>query len=479
VSFSLRGVAIAVASLALLVYVISVPLRAPDAFVRGNAIDFNAAYCGIKVVAEGADPYRVEPLRGCEHGATPTNDHTHDWIVVPAPLPGYTFALLRPLTQLPYEAAKTAWVLLGVASLLIASFCAARVTALPWIVVLLAFTPAIGLLNLWYGEPVPLAIALLGGAALAAQRGRDGLAGVLAGLALLEPHVGLGACLGAFVALPRARLPLLATCTVLGGLSLAAVGVHGDLEYLRIALPAQARSEINVNYQLSLAHLLNLAGIPTPLAVTLGSFWYALMTLVGAAAAWRLAQLGVRAAAVYVPVTCAMLGGPYVHTVEIAAAIPGVLLLCTLLEGRARIVTAAALALLLVPWNAGANGEVANVPLTLAAVFTMTAILLERTTAPLRLAAAVTLALAIYVVAIPPATPRPPAQLARPNAIRADDLASRGWTMFVSSSTMWAHEDLKHVMLKLPQWLGLLLAVGTAAAFTRHRQVRFAECDVD
>jgi len=479
VSFPLRSAAIVVASLALLAYLVSGPLRSPSAFVRGNAIDFNAAYCGIKVAERGADPYRVEPLRRCEHDATPTKDHSHDWIVVPAPLPGYTFSLLRPLAHLPYDAAKTAWVVLGVASLLIASFCAARVTALPFVVVLLAFTPAVGLLNIWYGEPVPLAIALIGGAALAAHRRHDALAGVLAGLALLEPHVGVGACVGAFVALPRSRLPLLATCAVLGGLSLATLGLQGDLEYLHVALPAQARSEISVNYQLSLAHLLNVAGVPTRVAVTLGSLSYAVMTLVGAALAWRLARGGVRAAAVYLPVTCAMLGGPYVHTVEIAAAIPGVLLLCTLVEGGTRIVAAAALSLLLVPWNAGANGEVAYVPLTLAAVFTTTALVLERTAAPLRIAAALTLAVGIYVFAIPPGVPQPAPQVARPSAIRADDLASRGWTMFVSSSTIWPHEDVKHVMLKLPQWLGLLLAIGAAAAFVRRPHIRFVHDDVE
>jgi Glycosyltransferase family 87 len=460
--FPVRTGAIVVASLALLVYLLSGPLRAPGAFVRGNAIDFNAAYCGTKVAEQGADPYRVEPLRQCEHAATPTKDDTNAWIVVPAPLPGYTFLLLRPLVHVPYDAAKTVWVLLGIASLLIASFCAARVTALPWVAVLLAFTPAVGLLNMWYGEPVPLAIALIGGAALAAHRGRDELAGVLAGLSLLEPHVGLGACVGAFVALPRARLPLLATGVVLGGLSLATVGLQRDLEYLRIALPAQARSEINVNYQLSLAHLLSLTGVPTRLAVTLGSLSYAVMTLAGAVFARRLVRGGVRAAAVYVPVTCAMLGGPYVHTVEIAAAIPGVLLLCTVLEGGARVLGALALALLIVPWNPGANGEVANVPLTLAAVFVACALVLDRTGAPLRIAAGITLALGIYIAAIPPGTPQTPPQIARPGAIRADDLASRGWTMFVSSSRIWPHEDAQHLMLKVPQWLGLLLALAAA-----------------
>jgi hypothetical protein len=340
--------------------------------------------------------------------------------------------------------------------------------------VLLAFTTAVGLLNIWYGEPVPLAIALIGGAALAAQRGRDALAGVLAGLALLEPHVGVGACVGAFVALPRARLPLLATCAVLGGLSLAAVGLQGDLEYLRIALPAQARSEINVNYQLSLAHLLNLAGMPTRLAVTFGSLWYAVMTLVGTLLALPMVRGGVRAAAVYLPVTCAMLGGPYVHTVEIAAALPGALLLCTQLAGRARVVAVVAVALLLVPWNPGANGEVANVPLTLAAVFVTTALLLDRETAPLRIAAALTLAVGIYVAAIPPGVPQTPPQTPRPSAIHTDDLASRGWTMFVSSSTIWPHEDVKHVMLKLPQWLGLVLAVAAAAAAARRTVPRCA-----
>lgn len=461
--------ALVVAVVALAAFLFTGPLRGPHAFVRGNAIDFNAAYCGVKVAELGADPYRVEPLRRCEHDATPTRSDDRAWVVVPAPLPGYTFFLLRPLAHVPYDVAKALWVVLGIVALLVTSACAARITRLPAIAVLVAFTPTIGLLNLWYGEPVPLAIALLGGAALAAHSRRDALAGALAALALLEPHVGLPACVGAFFALPRSRVALIASGVALGLLSLVSLGPHLNLEYLLQALPAQARSEIAVNYQLSMSHILNLAGVGTRPALTLGSLSYAAMTLAGTVIASHLVRRGFRAAAMYVPVTCAMLGGPYVHTVEIAAALPGALLLCTILEGHARIVAALGLAMLIVPWNAGAIGNVSNVPLALAAAFVATALALADTTAPLRIAALVTLALGIYVAAIPPGTSVPPPQQARPSAIHADDLASRGWTMFVQSSSIWAHEDVQHLMLKAPQWLGLLLTAGAAFSLVRVR----------
>jgi Glycosyltransferase family 87 len=461
--------ALAVAVIALAVFVFSGPPRAPQAFVRGNAIDFNAAYCGVKVAELGSDPYRVEPLRRCEHEATPTQDHDRDWVVVPAPLPGYTFFLLRPLAHVPYDVAKALWVALGVLALLIASLCAARVTNVPAIAVLLVFAPSIGLLNLWYGEPVPLAIALLACAALAAHVRRDALAGILAALALLEPHVGLPACVGAFFALPRSRVALIAAGAVLGLLSLASLGPHLNLEYLLQALPAQARSEIAVNYQLSLAHVLSLTGLPTRTAVALGSLSYAVMTVLGTVIALRLVDRGYRAAAIWIPVTFAMLGGPYVHTVEIAAALPGALLLCTILEGRARVVAALGLAMLIVPWNPGATGNVANVPLALAATFVATALVLERTSAPLRSAALVTLALGIYLAAVPPATRAPAPLPARPASIHPEDLSSRAWTMFVLSSSVWPHEDVQHVMLKAPQWLGLLLTAGAALTVVRVR----------
>jgi hypothetical protein len=193
------------------------------------------------------------------------------------------------------------------------------------------------------------------------------------------------------------------------------------------------------------------------------------MVLMGTAIADRLVRRGLRAAAVYVPVTCAMLGGPYVHTVEIAAALPGALFLCTILEGRKRIVAAIGLALLIVPWNAGATANVANVPLDLAAVFVATALVLEGSSGALRVAAALTLALGLYIAAIPPGSPATPPQQARPSAIHADDLASRAWTMFVSSSPVWPHEDAQHVMLKAPQWLGLLLTLAAALAVARIR----------
>ena len=464
-----RRAATVVALVALSAYLVLGPLRAPRAFVRDNAIDFVAAYCGTVVAAGGADPYRIEPLRSCEATQLRPGAFEHPWVVVPAPLPGYTFVVLRPFASLPFGAAKSVYLILSAGALVVTAACAALVMGLPLAGVLLAFTPTVGLLNLYYGEPIPFAVAFIGAAALCAARGRDRAAGTFAALALLEPHVGLGAFAGVFVALPRARVQLIVTAAALGVAGVAELRIGPTVEYLRAVLPAQALSEIGVNYQLSFSHLLALLGVPPRPALLAGSLSYGVMLVCGVLAGRIFAARGVRAAAVYLPVTFTMLGGTYVHTPEIAAALPGVLLLCTQLRGAAGVVTAVALALLVVPWNVGILNAT-PLPLALAAVFVATALARERGRAALSGAALLTAALALYIALLPPGTGTPRLTPATANTLRPDDLAARAWSMYVGSTHWLLAEDPRRIMLKAPQWLGLVLAVGAAVTACRARR---------
>src|SRR5579884_1561266 len=54
--------------------------------------DFTAFYCAGSVVRAHADPYLVEPLRGCERGLDEFPG-APAWHVVPAPFPGYVLAI--------------------------------------------------------------------------------------------------------------------------------------------------------------------------------------------------------------------------------------------------------------------------------------------------------------------------------------------------------------------------------------------------
>src|ERR1700722_17115235 len=75
-----------------------------------NPTDFRAFYCAAKVAAQGRDPYLAEPLRTCAQQALRSVglDGVKQ-VVIPAPLPPYALAVLRPLTALPYLEASATW----------------------------------------------------------------------------------------------------------------------------------------------------------------------------------------------------------------------------------------------------------------------------------------------------------------------------------------------------------------------------------
>ena len=53
---------------------------------------------------------------------------------------------------------------------------------------------------------------------------------------------------------------------------------------------------------------------------------------------------------VFLPALCAVVGGPFIHTVEMPAAIPALLLLAADAAGKLRAIAGGALCFLIVPW---------------------------------------------------------------------------------------------------------------------------------
>jgi len=289
--------------------------------------DFGVVYCGAQVVRGHGDPYLTEPLRSCERRVyAPTTEPA--WKVSPAPLPGYALAAVVPLAFLPFGVAKMLWIALSLAALCVTDATLAAIADRPTVAVMLILTPTVGVLNLRYGEPVPFAIAALCIAAWYMQRRSPRSAAIAAAFAMLEPHVGLPAVVGLFVLVPATRWTLVAMGSGLAAISLATLGLHTNLEYFTAFLPAQAKAELIAVDQYSLSHALYLLGMRPQAALALGSISYLAAIGIGVLAARRVvARTELPALAVLVPVAIAMLGGPFIHDVEIASAVPAAIVL--------------------------------------------------------------------------------------------------------------------------------------------------------
>jgi hypothetical protein len=402
-----------------------------------NPLDFRAFYCAGAAVAAGRDPYRVEPLRGCERATVASAGLTMDpRRVLPAPLPPYALLGFAAVSALPYRIASEAWfasilVALSVAICVVAVL--ARLRPLP---VAAAFFASLGTTSLAYGQVVPLAVAGLAVAALSARHGnRWGIAAGCA-VAAVEPHLALPAWIGLALAVPPARAPLALTGAALAAASLLA-GPAVNLEYVAAVLPEHARSEVAAfGGQYSLTSLLWAWGVPPTAALAAGAVSYAVMlaagVLVGRAA---VARTGDPAFAVTVPVAAALLGGPFLHDHQLAAAIPLGLMLAGRLRVRGRAWTAAvaAVCLLAIPWQSIAEFSAGRALLPQHRV--------------------------VATAAAAPPAPRPDEIAEVPYAAFVDAFADRDDRRTRLEQTLW----------KLPSWLALAALAGLAARLAGRR----------
>ncbi len=436
--------------------------------VRPDVSDFRVVFCGERaVLRERADPYRVEPLRGCEH-ATGLEAGEPAWSVTPFPLPSYAVTALSPLAFLPYHAARALWIVLLISSFGLAALAVATILNVPGFAVGLVFAPTLGVLNLEYGEPVLISVAALCLAALAVTRGKPRLAALAAAVAMIEPHVGLPAALGLFVFVPEARRTLGIAAVVLAAAGLLTLGPATNVEYVRDFLPAQARAELLAQDQFSLSRLLYVLGAAPKTALFLGSLSYGCTVLIGLWAARLLVARSFTVALyVLVPVATAMIGGPFIHDVQVAAALPAALVLAPRLR-TARV----AVALLALDWTAPVVHLV--VPAFAAAAGASSAVFpkateVRRSGYTLGAACAV-LALALVLHR----SPSSPLETARrsPPAFAANELSSVPWGWRIELTPSWSQSGVATALMKLPVWAGLLLLPLSLATRTVRRSRR-------
>jgi len=350
-----RPAVVAAACAVLLVAFIALGLRQP----RGigplhNPTDLVAFYCGSRAAMAGADPYRSEPLRSCERAAfAESGIPLVPGLVVPAPLPGWDFALFAPLGLLPFRLACAVWLLVLAGAIATTALLLVRLTGLRPAAVIYALAGADAWASISLGQMVPLVLLAIVGCAYALRLGRERFAAAAACATLVEPHLGLPVLLALAVFVPRTRAVLVLGGAIAATLALATIGSERCIEYVRFVLPAQARGEgLEFHRQYGLSALLHVAGVGEAWALRAGSLSYLAMLALGLALGRHAQRVtGDRALLIVVPAAVALIGGAYVHIAQIAVALPLALVLVARLSGTARRYAIAATICLAIPWQ--------------------------------------------------------------------------------------------------------------------------------
>jgi hypothetical protein len=319
--------------------------------VRGRFAmgDFKAFYCSAKVTLAREDPYSAAPLARCEAiGAPAPLFVTNFPQVLPAPLPGYAIAAFVPFALLPFPAACVAWLVALLAATIAAIMLLSR-TGLgdPWDLAI-ALTLLVVATSFPMGELPPVALFGIALCAWAVKHDRVWLVGIGIALSLFEPQIGAAVALCAIALGRRFAVAAVAALLALGVLSIAAVGIAGDLEYLRVVVPAHVLAELPSVLQYSLSWALFRLGMAPPLAMLLGRLsWVAMLCVSVWFARSPLARRRPEAALLAAP-AFAVVGGPFLHLDQIALAVPAAVWLSVRSE-RAQWLRTAALIALCVP----------------------------------------------------------------------------------------------------------------------------------
>ena len=320
-------------------------------FFSHNAIEpasFKAFYCAGLAVDNRANPYRVEPLRTCEHRVS--KEQFPSYAVEPAPLPGYALAPWAVLARLPFGTAVKVYVALSIGALGAIGIGIAALTRLPLVWATLPFV-AQWFLNIRYGEIPPFATAGIVLCAWALHERRWWSAAFGAALIALEPHLAAPVWIALLLFSARVRMPLVVVGMALVVVDLAIGGPRQAIDYFSHVLPLQALSEVHANDQFSLTHQLALLSMNDSAALFFGTASYIVMLVVGVAAAWRLSA--VTGSADYLalaPPAFVLLGGTFVHDLQYMAALP---LAVVQLARRESTVLGVSALLLSITWSSG------------------------------------------------------------------------------------------------------------------------------
>jgi len=449
---TVRKVATSVALLLLACAVIVSPFDKGRFLTAAPLGGFGAFYCGGVAVRTGHDPYLVEPLRACEH-ALPVHPNAVTGAVEPAPLPPFVLASFALLSYLPFTAALGTFLVLLVAGIGAAVWALQRLTGLrtEFIGATLLVTALYH--NMLFAEVPPLVIASLCVGALLIERGRSWWGTLVAAGSLIEPHVAAPVLIAMFLFLKPARLPLTIIAAFLLGVSVIAVGPTTAIEYFLQAVPLHALSEVAANDQYSLTWVLHEFGIGDAMAVRLGTVSYMIACTGGVVVGVRLAERYRRPAfLLFVPAVFAMVGGTFIHDIQLPIALPAALLMLAVSRPPLRQVVLVAAVFLALPWY-DAKFLVFGFPVIATLVWTMPGETSPRRKLAVIAGACVIFGSSMYLIHQLPSPA--PTETSIQIAGDARENASVVWRRVVNA-TPYGVATPRKIALKLPLWLGLL-----------------------
>ncbi|HEY0381960.1 MAG TPA: glycosyltransferase 87 family protein [Candidatus Elarobacter sp.] len=462
-----RGLAWLLAPAILAALIALNPLNRPT-YVMG---DFRAFYCAGAAIAQHANPYLEEPLRGCEvHAGPPAEPAFLRPVALPAPLPPYALALFVPFGLLPFPVAAVLYLLLLIGAMSGAVALYARVTGASSILLNVTFAAITATVTYYVGQPVPLVFLALAAAALFARRGRWAAAGACAVAASIEPHVALPALVAMLVALPRTRLPIVIFGAMLGLAGVVAVGLPTSIAYVRDVVPAHALANA-FEWQFSLTSLLTSLGVAAPVAIRCGEVMFAAMVALGVAVALRLRKLtGDAAVIVLIPPAFGVFGGVHVHFQQLAVAFPAVLYVFARYP-QVRTLAASGLALAMIPWNVMSSTILAGFSPLLAGTFGWLTV--GRRGGLVLSAVAALIGFSLLALGLAGLGPAPAHFV--PHAYPPDALAEASWGDFSRATLM--RPSLMMQWLRLPTLLGVAcgLAAIVRAAYANPLRSRSAQ----
>jgi hypothetical protein len=456
----LAGLAAYLIAPLLLALMIAVSGTRSETYLMG---DFRAFYCAGKAVAQGANPYLTEPLRTCEATSGPPAEPAFlRPVALPAPLPPYALLLFVPFALMPFPLAAACYGAVLIGSMTLAVSLLGRVTGVSGVVLNLVFAPITATVTYYVGQPVPLVLAALAGAALLLRSRRWAAAAACAMLATIEPHVACAAVAGMAIAFPRARVPMIACGAVLAVVGIAGIGWPATLSYVRDVVPAHALANV-YEWQFSLTSILTSAGVGAVAAIRAGELMFAAMAALGVAVALRLRRAtGDAAVMVIVPPAFALFGGVHVHFQQLAVAFPAILYACGRYP-RVRTLAVSGVAFAMIPWNVMGSSVLAGLSPLVAGTFG--AMTVGRRAGLVYAVSAAGIGFSLLLLAVWGFGPAPVHFVAQ--AYAPDSLAELSWGDF--SRTVLMRPSIMMQWLRVPTMTGLAcgLAAVAWAAFGR------------
>lgn len=338
-----RQIAVIIACALAIVIFFSVEQR------RYSAIDFTIFYCAGEAVNQAKSPYLLEPLRTCEHRIWPRS-YLSGGYAEPAALPGYALVPFALLARLPFAAAKDVWLILSALGFGIAVAAGAQLSRLsPIAVFALLFVP-VASLSITVGQLGPFIVAPLFAAAYLLRRGYDDAAALAVLVCAVEPHIAVPAAAALFALVPRSRTFLAAGALLFLAAHIAVLHYADALAYFTQLLPAMSRAENAAADQYGMYWLLHTIGVPAAFAGIAANALYVAGIIGGIQLARGVLRTGSgdRAMVIALPVALALLVSPYLHDVQLCAALTAPLAALGMHPGDRRWITAAVL--LSIPW---------------------------------------------------------------------------------------------------------------------------------